>query len=157
MAKPWCVYSKPCLTTPNTVITYLSRYTYKGVLRESRLVNVNTESVSFKYKDYRQLEKPKVMTLSGVEFIRRYLQHVLPKGFMRIRHFGYLANRCRRKKLAQIKRQCQQQGLSNQKRTRAPAHQHWPCPKCKAGILVLNAMSLPHVEQGSEPDIRLTG
>ena len=108
MTKAWCVYSKLCLTAPQTVIRYLSRYTHKGMLRESRLLNITSDTVMFKYQDYRQPRQAKVMTLKGVEFIiRRYLQHVLPKGFMRIRHFGYLANRCRRKKLASIKRQSQ--------------------------------------------------
>lgn len=138
MAKSWCVYSKPCLTNPNTVIQYLSRYTHKGMLRESRLVNVNSDTVCFKYKDYRQPEKSKVMTLTGVEFIRRYLQHVLPKGFMRIRHFGYLANRCRRKKLAQIKRCCQA-NFKIKVAKREPKQHKWPCPECKTGELTLNA------------------
>lgn len=138
MAKSWSVYSKPCLTKPHTVIEYLSRYTQKGMLRESRLVNINSDSVCFKYKDYRQPEQSKVMTISGVEFIRRYLQHVLPKGFMRIRHFGYLANRCRRKKLAQIKRCCQRNSKIKVAK-QVPKQHKWPCPACQSGELTRNA------------------
>lgn len=72
-------------------------------MSKSRLVVANTESMSFKYRDYADVNRDKVMKLSNEEFLRRYLQHVLPKGFMRIRHDGFLANACRMRKLALIK------------------------------------------------------
>ncbi|WP_404936195.1 transposase, partial [Pseudoalteromonas sp. SR44-5] len=99
----WCVYSKACLTYSEKLVSYLARYTRKGVMSESRLVSVNEQSVSFKYRDYADNNRDKVMTLSCDEFLRRYLQHVLPKGFMRIRHYGFLANACRKRKLALIR------------------------------------------------------
>jgi len=102
MAKDWVVYAKPCLHKAETVVAYLSRYTRRIALNESRLLAINDETVSFRYKDYRDGQK-KVMTLSGSEFLRRFLQHVLPNGFMRIRHFGWLANACRRQKLPQVR------------------------------------------------------
>ena len=145
MAKPWCVYSKPCMTKPETVIEYLSRYTHKGMLHESRLVTVDTDTVVFKYKDYRQPTQHKLMQLSGVEFIRRYLLHVLPKGFMRVRHFGYLANRCRQKKLALIKRQCVCERPPKIERVEEAAQPSWRCPKCRIGELLLRAITISGV------------
>ncbi|GIU02494.1 hypothetical protein TUM4630_34240 [Shewanella algidipiscicola] len=77
---------------------YLGRYTRKGILHESRIKAVTAESVSFSYTDYADGNKRKVMRLDAKEFIRRYLLHVLPKGVMRVRHLGFLANACKRKK-----------------------------------------------------------
>lgn len=147
MDKSWCVYSKPCMTKPETVIKYLSRYTHKGMLHESRLVNINDATVAFRYKDYRQPEQQKVMQLTGLEFIRRYLLHVLPKGFMRIRHFGYLANRCRRKKLSQIKTQCHCEHPRKVKENKEVSL-HWPCPRCHTGELTLGLMRLSEQTEG---------
>ena len=75
------------------------------MMSESRLVSANEQTVSFKYRDYKDNNRNKVMTLSCDEFLRRYLQHILPKGFMRIRHYGFLANACRKQKLALIRTQ----------------------------------------------------
>ena len=144
MAKPWCVYCKPSLTRPDTVLNYLSRYTQKGMLHESRLTSITDEGVSFKYKDYRQPNSPKTMRLTGVEFLRRYLLHVLPKGFMRVRHYGYLANRCRRKKLATIQPQCQSQQLTeSSNKLKTITECSWPCPVCEVGVLKLCGLNLP--------------
>ncbi|MEJ6474282.1 transposase [Pseudoalteromonas piscicida] len=92
------MYSKACLAYSEKLVSYLARCTRKGVMSESRLVTANAQSVSFKYRDYADDNRDKVMTLSKDEFLRRYLQHVLPKGFMRIRHYGFLANACRKRK-----------------------------------------------------------
>ncbi|KPH56601.1 transposase, partial [Pseudoalteromonas porphyrae] len=133
----WCVYSKACLTYSEKLVSYLARYTRKGVMSESRLVSANEQSVSFKYRDYADNNRDKVMTLSCDEFLRRYLQHVLPKGFMRIRHYGFLANACRKRKLGLIKAQA---SITPFKAVKPKAEQerlipHWPCQSCKAGIL----------------------
>ncbi|WP_263640644.1 transposase [Pseudoalteromonas sp. TAB23] len=134
----WCVYSKACLTYSEKLVSYLARYTRKGVMSESRLVSATEETVSFKYRDYADNNRDKVMTLSCDEFLRRYLQHVLPKGFMRIRHYGFLANACRKRKLALIRSQESHIGkvekLKTENVTLIP---HWPCQHCKAGILRL--------------------
>ncbi|WP_394192172.1 transposase [Pseudoalteromonas atlantica] len=92
--------------------------------------------MSFKYRDYADNNRDKVMTLSCDEFLRRYLQHVLPKGFMRIRHYGFLANACRKRKLGLIKAQA---SITPFKAVKSKAEQepfiaHWPCQSCKAGI-----------------------
>ena len=145
MKKPWCVYSKPCLCQPKTVIRYLGRYTKKGMLNESRLQAINKDNVIFSYKDYADDNRHKKMTLSGEEFVRRYLSHILPKGLMRIRKFGFLANCCRRKKLDVIRRQLPD--VTEKKaddETKRP-DKCWPCPACKVGVLILMSIALPHV------------
>ena len=81
---------------------YLSRYTRKIAISESRLIAVDEHHVTFRYQDYRDAQS-KVMTLTGTEFLRRFLQHVLPHGFMRIRHYGWLANACRKAKLLAVR------------------------------------------------------
>jgi hypothetical protein len=145
MKKNWCVYSKPCLYQPKTVIRYLGRYTKKGMLNESRLQAINKDNVTFSYKDYADDNQHKKMVLTSEEFIRRYLSHILPKGLMRIRHFGFLANCCRRKKLDVIRRQLPD--LAEQKaddETKQLA-KCWPCPVCKAGVLMLMSIALPSI------------
>ncbi|ANB01581.1 hypothetical protein ECTOBSL9_0727 [Ectothiorhodospira sp. BSL-9] len=77
-------------------------YTYRIAITNRRILGVDDDGVQFTYKDYRS-EQRKVMTLTGQEFVRRFLQHILPKGLMRVRHYGFLANRCRRRKLDLIR------------------------------------------------------
>jgi hypothetical protein len=97
------VYAKPPFGGPEQVLKYLARYTHRVAISNRRLVGLDDETVSFRWKDYADGGAPKVMTLAGVEFVRRFLQHVLPTGFVRIRHFGFLANRCRDEKLARCR------------------------------------------------------
>jgi hypothetical protein len=93
--KEWVVYAKPPFGRPEVVLKYLARYTHRVAIANSRLVALVDGRASFRYKDYRDGNRWKTMTLSAVEFIRRFLQHVLPVGFVRIRHYGFLANRAR--------------------------------------------------------------
>lgn len=137
LAKPWTVFSKACLCKPETVLRYLARYTRKGVLHESRLQRIGTEGVSFNYRDYQDGNKRKVMTLSGCEFIRRYLSHMLPKGFMRIRHYGVLANRCRKRKLAIIRQQEASRKAKAEAKMTEKVIPCWHCPHCREGLLYL--------------------
>jgi hypothetical protein len=90
----WVVYAKPPFGGPEAVLTYLSRYTHRVAIANSRLISANQTGVTFRYKDYRRngRDRYKAMTLAPAEFIRRFLIHVLPKGFHRIRHTGFLAN-----------------------------------------------------------------
>jgi hypothetical protein len=99
----WVIYAKRPFAGPQQVLNYLSRYTHRVAIANSRLIDLADGQVRFRWKDYRQPEKPKVMTLQVGEFIRRFLQHVLPDGFRRIRHFGFLANTHRTTKLATIR------------------------------------------------------
>jgi hypothetical protein len=96
----WVVYAKPPLGGPEQVLKYLARYAHRVAISNHRLVGMDDRSVSFRWKDYAADNAPRTMTLEGVEFLRRFLQHVLAGGFVRIRHFGFLANRCRDDKLA---------------------------------------------------------
>ena len=98
----WVVYAKRPFAGPAAVLTYLSLYTHRVAISNSRLLAMDERGVSFRWKDYRT-GKPKIMTLDAHEFMRRFLLHVLPKGFRRIRHFGFFANACRTTKLAAIR------------------------------------------------------
>jgi hypothetical protein len=99
----WVVYAKRPFGGPEQVLAYLGRYTHRVAIANSRLLACENGNVCFRWKDYRADNRSKVMTLDAGEFIRRFLLHVLPKGFRRIRHFGFLANACRTAKLARIR------------------------------------------------------
>ncbi|WP_456371775.1 IS91 family transposase, partial [Thiolapillus sp.] len=103
MEKDWVIYSKPSLDRTQAVINYLARYSHKIAISDHRLIEIKGDQVHFRYKDYRD-DRLKIMKLHHEEFIRRFLMHVLPKGFMRIRHYGFLANRCRQAALARIRK-----------------------------------------------------
>jgi Putative transposase len=92
--KNWFVYSKPPFAGPEAVLAYLARYTHRVAISNTRLVSFDERGVSFRFKDYRRNGQARygTMTLSADEFIRRFLLHVLPKGFHRIRHYGLLAS-----------------------------------------------------------------
>jgi hypothetical protein len=96
----WVVYSQAPAAGAEVVLKYLARYVHRVAISNSRLVAVTDEAVTFTYKDYRRQGQVKDMTLSTAEFVRRLLEHVLPRGFVRIRHYGLLANRGRQQKLA---------------------------------------------------------
>jgi hypothetical protein len=91
----WVVYAKPPFGGSHQVLKYLARYTHRVAIANQRLVALQDGHVSFRWKDYRHASQPAVMTLQATEFIRRFLLHVLPRGFVKIRHFGFLANRGR--------------------------------------------------------------
>jgi hypothetical protein len=99
----WVVYAKPPFGGPQQVLDYLGRYTHRVAIANHRLIAVADGGVRFRWKDYRHPQRPRVMTLPVGEFIRRFLLHVRPDGFRRIRHFGFLANTHRRTKLVLIR------------------------------------------------------
>src|SRR3954449_8709447 len=99
----WVVYAKRPFGGPEQVLDYLGRYTHRVAIANSRLIALADGKVHFRWKDYRHLQRPKIMALPVGEFIRRFLLHVLPDGFRRIRHFGFLANARRTAKLALIR------------------------------------------------------
>jgi hypothetical protein len=100
----WVVYAKRPFAGPEQVLAYLGRYTRRVAIANSRLVALADGEVSFRWRDYRHHDKPKVMTLAADEFIRRFLLHTLPDGFHRIRHYGFLANGHRAAKLDHCRR-----------------------------------------------------
>jgi hypothetical protein len=91
----WVVYAKPPFGGPHQVLKYLARYTHRVAIANQRLVALQDGHVSFRWKDYTHASQPAIMTLQATEFIRRFMLHVLPRGFVKIRHFGFLANRGR--------------------------------------------------------------
>jgi hypothetical protein len=103
-AKDWVVYAKRPFGGPAQVLKYLARYTHRVAISNARLLKLDDGQVTFRYKDYADAHRSKTMTLSAEEFLRRFVQHVLPKGFVKIRHYGLLANRQRAAKL-QLSRQ----------------------------------------------------
>ncbi len=94
-AKEWVVYAKPPFGGPAQVLKYLARYTHRVAISNHRLVKLEDGKVTFRYRDYAEDRKEKLLTLSAEEFLRRFSTHVLPKGFMKIRHYGLLASRQR--------------------------------------------------------------
>jgi hypothetical protein len=101
--KNWVVYAKKPLGSPQTVLDYLGRYTHRVALSNNRILEVQNSQVTLSYRDRKDGNRKKTMALEAHEFIRRFLLHVLPQGFMRIRHFGFLANRSKKQALAQCR------------------------------------------------------
>ena len=121
MQTEWVVYSKSCLSHTDTVLAYLARYTHRTAISDRRIVGVDSERVRFRCKDTRDGGAHRVMQLEGEEFLRRFLLHVLPKGLMRIRHYGWLANRCRRACLARIRASLEQANETEPQQPQEPS------------------------------------
>ena len=131
--KPWVVYAKRPFAGPGAVIDYLGRYTHKIAISNHRLLSVDKDRVRFRYKDYRDGSN-KVMELAPMEFIRRFAQHILPRGFVRIRHYGILSSRKKAVSIPQIILQLQGKTitLTRHLRSKAPAVL---CPCCKKSLM----------------------
>src|SRR5712671_479236 len=99
----WVVYAKPPFAGPEQVLAYVARYTHRVAISNDRLLDIDEGKVRFHWKDYRNGNRQKTMALAADEFIRRFLLHVLPEGFQRIRYYGFLANRYRERKLARCR------------------------------------------------------
>jgi hypothetical protein len=100
----WVVYAKPPFGGPEQVLKYLARYTHRIAISNRRLISMNGQTVTFRWKDYAHHHRPRTMTLDAREFLRRFLMHAVPRGFMRIRHLGLLANRVRAANLSICRR-----------------------------------------------------
>jgi hypothetical protein len=140
MRTDWVIHTKPHLRKADTVLRYLARYTHRTAISLSRIESVDQTSVRFRWKDYRD-DRSKTMALPGEEFLRRFLLHVLPKGLMRIRHYGYLANRVRVKQLTHIRQRLathsQSDTLTDKPASIRSECRKDRCPKCKSGYLHL--------------------
>ena len=143
MATDWVVYSKPCLARTETVVDDLGRYSHRIALADSRLLDFDGQSVELSYTDYRDGDRRKVMTLTGEELLRRFLLHVLPKGFMRVRHFGFLANRCRARRLVDIRTALAAPAPAVAEPQPAAPFDGYPCPQCRTGRLRVIARLRP--------------
>lgn len=138
MASDWVVFSRSCERGTRQVVNYLARYSHRTAISNHRILALDADTVSFRYKDYQDRERQKVMTLSHTEFIRRFLLHVLPKGLMRIRHYGFLANCCRQRKLPQIRQAIEADQVIPGHKSEPAALTGWadktfPCPACSKG------------------------
>jgi len=141
----WVVYAKKSFGGPEAVLAYLSRYTHRIAISNHRLVSADADTVAFKWKDYRikRGDRMKTMRLRTSEFIRRFLIHVLPSGFHRIRHTGILANGIRRARIGQIRRLLDAKTEPDQASDEAaniepadpPAHKL--CPKCGGAMVIV--------------------
>jgi hypothetical protein len=150
----WFVYSKRPFAGPKAVLAYLSRYTHRVAISNSRLIAADAETVTFKVKDYR-VQGPgrtTTMTLGTHEFIRRFLIHVLPKGFHRIRHYGFLAGSARDERLAQARELLQAPGTATGPEDEAATDEATgsalatPCPCCGGRMIVVETF-----EAGCQP------
>ena len=136
----WVVFVKPPFGGPEQVLKYLARYTHRVAISNSRILSFDGGRVTFFWKDYADGNKTKAMTLHAVEFIRRFLLHILPSGFVRIRQFGFLANRVRREKLAICRALLSAPiaqtvvAVTDKRDVRVNDRR---CPVCKTGHLVL--------------------
>src|SRR5207248_4619867 len=136
----WVVYAKAALGGPLQVLRYLGRYTHRVAISNHRLLAFDGERVTFRWRDYAHGNKSRVMTLDAVEFLRRFFLHILPKGFVRIRHFGFLTNRFRADRLA-LCRQLLPQTVSEPILTPSPDASAWRCPRCGAPMKVVSRLS----------------
>ena len=135
----WIVYAKPPFGGPQHVLHYLARYTHRVAISNHRLVHFADGQVTFRWKDYAHGSKQKLMTVTAEEFLRRFLLHVLPHGFVRIRFFGFLANRRRRFLLPLCRQLLQEAPLcsSDFSQSKASARAVWQCPHCGGSMLLL--------------------
>jgi len=141
----WVVYSKSPFGGPKHVLQYLARYTHRVAISNHRIVDVTDTHVAFRWKDYAHHNRRRVMTLTHEEFLRRFLQHVLPKGFPRIRYFGLLANR-RRGQLLSLCRTLLCRSLPARETPTTPLassteHAIWQCPRCQGSMQILERLT----------------
>jgi Putative transposase/Transposase zinc-binding domain len=147
--KDWVVYAKPPFGGAEHVLNYLARYTHRVAISNHRLVAFDNDRVSFRWRDYAHGGKKKVMTVSADEFLRRFLLHVLPKGLVRIRHFGFFANRRRETALAR----CRQLLGATARTDRTDAANQLRCPACSATMLVVERFTSAQLYFQSDPSL----
>jgi len=135
----WVVYAKPPFGGPEAVLAYLSRYTHRVAISNRRLISLNETGVTFRYKDYRRdgNERQRTMTLPADEFIRRFLLHVLPKGFHRIRHYGLLASAGRKANVARARELLATAMPSKTEEPVPPPPPRTPCPCCGGRMIII--------------------
>ncbi len=152
----WVVYAKPPLAGPKAVLAYLSRYTHRVAISNSRLIALDDKQVTFKWKDYRAKDGDlhKSMALPISEFIRRFLLHVLPPGFHRIRHYGLLANGGRAKNLARARELLDvppPQDAPADEADTPPEALSQPCPSCGGSMIVIETFEPGHPPRAPPP------
>jgi len=154
-SKDWVVYAKPPFGSPQHVLKYLARYTHRVAISDRRILDIQDTGVTFRYRDNDRGQQ--TMTLGGPEFLRRFLLHVLPTGFVRIRYFGLLANRNRAKNLARCRELLAANSTVHERSTpSAPAivkpadDERYRCPCCGTGRLrhvgLLSPVAVPDLD-----------
>ena len=140
--KNWVVYAKPPWNGPKNALKYLARYTHRVAIANSRLQSIDNGQVTFTYKDYRNQHRQRTLTLAATEFIRRFMMHVLPHGFVRIRYYGFLANTHRKKQLHKIREllnapqpNSSEEESDDEQQDGAATLQDQRCPHCKVGLM----------------------
>jgi hypothetical protein len=143
-AQDWVVYAKPPFGGPEHVLQYLARYTHRVAISNHRLLSVNESEVRFRWRDYKNHNKKRTMTLTGEEFLRRFLHHVLPKCFPRIRYFGWLANR-KRGRLLPICRVLLDQPPVTAPILSEPQTAVSQCPKCHGPMRLIETFTAEQI------------
>ena len=138
----WNVYCKPPFAGPEQVLEYIGRYSHRVAISNTRIIKVENGMVTFKWRDYKDGSKNKLMTLSALEFIRRFLLHVLPERFIKIRHYGILSNRSKKVKVERCRKllKCENM-LFNAEKEQVDGHK---CPNCSKGIIKKVHVILPY-------------
>ena len=141
--KRWVVYAKPPFAGPEAVLAYLSRYTHRVAISNSRLIQFDKAGVTFRYKDYRRsaADRQQVMTIATDEFIRRFLLHFLPKGFHRIRHYGLLAGSSRRDGITLARRLLQVAPSPDDDEPNELPDRRPPCPCCGGHMVIIETFA----------------
>jgi len=147
----WVVYAKAPFGGPEHVLQYLARYTHRVAVSNHRLLSVAGDHVTFRWKDYAHHSASRAMTLTLEEFLRRFLQHVLPKGLPRIRYFGWLANRRRRELLPLCRRLLAVAPPPAEAKTDAAAV--WQCPICGSPMRVVELLTAARIQQEQGPQV----
>src|SRR5215475_462737 len=154
--KDWIVYSKPPFGGPEYVLHYLGRYTHRVAISNHRLVSFADGQVTFRWRDSAHHNEQKLLTLSLDEFLRRFLLHILPKGFVRIRNFGFLANRRRAKLLPLCLAALD--SLPAQTETTSTAEDissHWFCPQCGGPMVIIERLTAAQIQLRSPPKVSI--
>jgi hypothetical protein len=152
--KDWVVYAKPPFGGPQYVLQYLGRYTHRVAISNHRLVSFTDGKVTFRWRDSAHNNQQKFMTLPLDEFLRRFLLHVLPKGFVRIRNFGFLANRRRATLLPfcfQLLGAAQEPQAKQDVSSTNDSHDLWRCPKCGGPMVVVEKLTAAEIQLRSPP------
>jgi hypothetical protein len=158
----WVVYAKPAFGGAPAVLRYLGRYTHRVAISNHRLLAFDGEHVTFSYKDYARGNQRRTMTLTAMEFLRRFVQHILPRGFVRIRQSGFLANTCRTARVTRARMVLATPAPPvpapapptppvNTPTTTSPTRTTWTCPHCGAAMVIgpmLSALHLATVRLG---------
>jgi hypothetical protein len=151
----WVVYAKPPFAGPERVLRYLGRYTHRVAIGNRRILSVDQETVSFRYRDRKHQNQQQTIRLDGQLFMRRFLLHVLPKGFVRIRHYGFLGNPAKGEAIAHCRQFLGESHPEPQAEPSTP--ESWQeffkeltgqdarrCPHCRKGHLILFKEIAPH-------------